>query len=213
METGKAGFEITLKEMPPAIVSAVLGDAIHNLRAALDIAVSAIARARGKRFDQTYFPFATFPDDIDRMIKKRATAAGDEAMQICRELKPYQGGNDALWGLHQADIIDKHRTLIVGVAVGDFRYSLLPQGPSGRVHMDVFCHHLSLESHFVPGIEGRELQHPFELGLTVEIVLPVGAPESGKPVIAVLNEFSRVADEVIERFQNRCPLVDEDGRA
>ncbi len=207
LETGKAGFEITLKELPPAIMSGVLGDAIHNLRAALDITISAIALARGERIDRTYFPFAKFRDDIDGMIEKRASAAGDEAMQICRELCPYKGGNDALWALHQTDIIDKHQTLIVGAAVGDFRYGLLPQGPANKIYMDAFCHHLSLEPYFVPGIEGREFEHPFEIGLSVEIVLPASAPEGGKPVIAVLNEFRRVVSGVIQQFQARCPTA------
>ena len=34
------------------------------------------------------------------------------AIKAINAIKPYQGGDDALWRLHRLNIIDKHRTLI-----------------------------------------------------------------------------------------------------
>ena len=204
LNSGEAGFEISLKELPPISISGALGDAVHNLRAALDLAISAIAASRGKRVDQTYFPFAKDRTEIESMIAKRAGMAGDEAMQICRELKPYQGGNDALWGLHQADITDKHRALIVAAAIGDFRYRLLPNGPDGGVTIETRIHDLSLEPYLVPAIEGREFQHPFELGLSIDIVFPVDGALAGYPVVATAYELLRMVRGILEKFEARC---------
>lgn len=205
LQTGKAGFYISMQELPPREISAVLGDTIHNLRSALDIAVCAIAADRGERLDRTYFPSAKRKDGwLDQVISK-AELAGDEAMQVCREQNAYPGGNDALRGLHEADIIDKHQALIVAPAVGDFSYILLPTGPNNRVHIEATIQYLGLEPYFVPSPEGREFEHPFEIGLSVEIVFPDGTGLAGKPVVAAITQIARNVGQVIQQFQDRCP--------
>lgn len=205
LQGGRFGYEISLKEMPPIEISGVLGDAIHNLRASLDLAISAIALSLGNDIDKTYFPFAKFADDIEKMIRNRAGNAGDEAMQICREQRPYSTGNEALWGLHQADIADKHQTLIVAPAIGDFRFQLLPSSGNNAVQIDSEIRYLSVEPSFVPSPNGREFEHPSEIDLSVNIVFPEGRPLAGYPVVATLNELLRIVREIVERFRSRCP--------
>lgn len=101
-QTGKHGFEVELKKAPPVEIAGLIGDAVHNLRASLDHLISACARARGERIDNTYFPFAKIPAEIERRIADRAGAAGKVAMDFCRESKPYKGGNDVLYGLSRS---------------------------------------------------------------------------------------------------------------
>jgi hypothetical protein len=36
----------------------------------------------------------------------------DAAIERIERLKPYKGGNDPLWRIHELDNIDKHRTLL-----------------------------------------------------------------------------------------------------
>ena len=50
---------------------AVLGDAVHNLRAALDLLASELARINGMSDRNVYFPFAATMADFPIAIKRR----------------------------------------------------------------------------------------------------------------------------------------------
>jgi hypothetical protein len=202
-ETEEFGFEITLTERPPATAALLLGDALHNLRAALDHTISAIAAAGGHPIEKTFFPFASSSATIEQAIKKGVALAGEEAMNICRGLSPYPGGNDALWGLHAADIADKHRAIIPGAAYGNFQFRLLPNSNQQGVGIEVPIHPLGDEPYFVPGINGREHETPSEIGLSLDVIFPTNGPLGGYPMVATLFELRRLVLEAIGEFQKR----------
>jgi hypothetical protein len=204
-QTGKHGFEITLKEQPPVGAALLLGDAIHNFRAALDHTISAVAAANGHAMDETRFPFAKSAANIEQAIKRGAALAGDTAMQICRELKPYPGGNEALWGLHTADIADKHRSIIPAAAYGNFQFRLLPNSHQPGIGMEVPIYPLGDEPNFIPAIEGREHEHPSELGLSLNVIFPNDGPLGGYPMVATLYEVGRLVQCVVDEFRKRVP--------
>ena len=91
---------------------AILGDAVHNMRTALDLMASELARHFSKTDKDVYFPFAKSADEIEKMIEKRFVKAGPAACDIVRTLKPYNGGNAALRAIHDLDIRDKHTNVI-----------------------------------------------------------------------------------------------------
>jgi hypothetical protein len=207
-DSGKYGFYISMQKLLPREISAVLGDAIHNFRSALDLAVCAITFAKIGRFDKnTYFPASGSKDDWPKMVIKRTKLAGDEAMQVCREQNAYPGGNDAIRGLHEADIIDKHQALIVTLGIGDFNYTLLPTGPENRIFVETRIQYLGLEPCFVPSPEGREFEHPFQIGLAVQVVFPEGTALAGKPVIAAITQIGREVRRILDEIQDRIPSV------
>jgi hypothetical protein len=90
------------------------GDIVHNLRSALDhlahqlVLVGSPGKEPTRRIE---FPiakdFATYEKD------KRAKVEGmrQDAIAAIDALKPYKGGNDDLWRIHELDNIDKHRGL------------------------------------------------------------------------------------------------------
>jgi hypothetical protein len=101
----------------PIELSAILGDAIHNLRTALDLMATDLVRLNGKSTKKVYFPFAFNARELDAQIKaKNMDRAAPDALKLLRSLKPYAGGNAALRGLHDLDITDKHQALIPAVA-------------------------------------------------------------------------------------------------
>jgi hypothetical protein len=92
------------------IISAIVGDIIHNLRAALDLAACDLVRIRGESDRGVYFPFCDSPEDLRDMIKrKRFNRAGRNAVALLHELRPYRNGNSALRAIHDLDIQDKHQ--------------------------------------------------------------------------------------------------------
>lgn len=100
------GFQLT--EPIPADVSNVAYEIIHNLRTALDNAAAAISLQHSGSTSQTYFPFGKtaqiFEDEVRRKVKKLPA----DAIAIIRQLKPYKGGDDLLWAIHDLDREDKH---------------------------------------------------------------------------------------------------------
>jgi hypothetical protein len=126
-------------------------------------------------------------------------------MQVCREQKPYPGGNDALRGLHEADIMDKHQSIVATAALGTFDVQFLPKAPHRPVGFEVDIHYLSLEPYFVPAPEGSEGDTPAKFGLSVQIVFPANGPLAGHPVVQTLYALLDHVRFVVSQFQERCP--------
>lgn len=107
-------FSVTdAREPVPRELSAIIGDTVHNLRAALDIMACECVRRAGHSDKNVYFPFAKSALDLDFQIdKKNMKRAGKPVVDLIKSLKPYAGGNVALRALHDLDVQDKHRAII-----------------------------------------------------------------------------------------------------
>ena len=111
---------VRVREEVPTDFAAIIGDVIHNLRAALDIMACELVRLNGESDDDVYFPFAKGAQHLEETIRSRNMhRASPQAIALLKSLKPYPGGNDPLRAIHDLDIIDKHQALIpVSHAVG-----------------------------------------------------------------------------------------------
>lgn len=107
-------WKITFSPPPPAGLTLLVGDAIHNLRSALDILVCDLARINGKSTKSLKFPFAESEDALKDAIKKsnHRNRIGDKATDAIEALRPFKGGNLLLRGLHEMDLADKHRLIL-----------------------------------------------------------------------------------------------------
>ncbi len=101
----------------------LIGDAIHNMRAALDLMACDLVRLNGKRFDNVSFPFAQTASALEQQIKdKNFKRAHPDAVALLRSLKPYKDKGDvALRAIHDLDIMDKHQALLPAVSAGQTR--------------------------------------------------------------------------------------------
>jgi hypothetical protein len=100
----------------PPLISLIAGDALANLRGALDHLAYQLAWLNGTRdkriLKNTYFPIS---DDATKYVTeapgkvKGMSQAAKEAIDACA---PYKGGNDTLWRLHRLNNLDKHRLLV-----------------------------------------------------------------------------------------------------
>jgi hypothetical protein len=112
---GKQVF-INVRRLTPVPVeaSAIVGDIFHNLRSALDLMACEMCGPPGKPDPDVRFPFCADESEMDRMIKSRGfDKAGDAAVRLMKEIKPYASGNAALRAIHDLNIRDKHKMLIV----------------------------------------------------------------------------------------------------
>ena len=91
----------------------IVGDAVHNLRAALDLLAVEVVARNGGNTKNVYFPFADAAENLDEMIKRRNFhRASIEDQAALRQLRPFTGGNSLLRSLNDLDIQDKHHSLI-----------------------------------------------------------------------------------------------------
>lgn len=120
-KTGEGVCYLTRCDDIPAQVSIIAGDAIHNLRSALDYLAYQlvyVGTSGSGPFSNVYFPIVKSPDKLDAAIEGKVGGARKEAKDAIRAVKPYEGGNNLLWHLHRLDIIDKHRLLVAASSTG-----------------------------------------------------------------------------------------------
>ncbi len=103
------------KEFLPIAFSVEAGAYINAIRSGLDILAMALTRRHSLRIPErsVYFPIA----DSEEALLKNAGAPllqhlPEEERAKVLALKPYRGGNAALWALHRLDIVRKHRRLL-----------------------------------------------------------------------------------------------------
>jgi hypothetical protein len=188
------------EKSPPDELALVLGDAIHNLRATLDLLAADLVRRNGGNLKGVYFPFAASAAGLDEQIRsKKFDRAGEAAVQQLHRLAPYRGGNEALRGLHDLDIMDKHQ-LIIPAFQGFRMLNFLLKGPSGEMVGDASG----------PG-DGISISATPDDKLTWDsleftVVFGQGVPSIffGKPIVSTLQDLAKLVDHVVASFRV-CP--------
>lgn len=207
------GFQFS-KE-PPEDVPSLIGDAIHNMRAALDIIICDVARARQKSTAKLDFPFANSEQDlIEKLKKPQYKRLGNDFIETIRRIGPYKGGNIALRALHDLDIIDKHQLILpvymVAWVSGDPTAAFM--SPEASASMDAsmrqmlgfdfsgFKSPLSEKSRFYlkEGTDPWTGVHLYKEGPVPS--LAQGFPFAGESVIVVLEELFKLCTDAVEFF-------------
>jgi len=116
--TGEYYLECAAKPMPES-VPLVLGDAIHNLRTSLDLAVSEITRRAKQSVAHVKFPFRETREEVIAAINGGFIKAAPASVisVIVDQIKPYKGGNDPLCSLHALDVKDKHHLIVPTISI------------------------------------------------------------------------------------------------
>src|ERR1035437_1403736 len=99
----------------PDVIPLIAGDAIHNLRTALDYLACGLVKDNGNEpTSHTYFPISECAEKYRPESKRKTEGVSDAVKQAIDAFKPYRGGDDTLYGLHRLDIIDNQTLLLVG---------------------------------------------------------------------------------------------------
>ncbi len=176
-EDGTPHYSIkqTLKRAP-AEFDSILGDAIHNLRSALDLMAVDLVRSVGGNTKGVYFPFCDKPDELDEAIKRRKFhRAGDDAITLLKSYQPYNGGNKLLRAIHDFDVQDKHHSIIL----------------TGMVAMAGLN---------VGMVDGKPVITP-TFNENVEMTFPDDSVFPREPVIQTLEDMLKLVTAVVEQFE------------
>jgi hypothetical protein len=214
----EANFEIVIKNQPPPatndVVAAIqkaplsrefnveVGAYINAIRSSLDILVTALAyRYSIPQPNKAYFPVGRSLAEIDAGKSKGAKfvkALPTPERTRIEALKPYQGGNDLLWALHQLDILRKHRRLL-GVVTNPGMFRISGWGVS-RYFKPVATGWMFVnDQETVVGLLAHD-SPSYEMKFSVYITLNEAGLSPPKPVVATLNEFASLANSIIQLF-------------
>jgi hypothetical protein len=115
----------------------IVGDAIHNLRTAIDYAwIGTIERhvlAIADNFSK--FPVQETRERVEGILKGRKIEVSCPALYklIVSDIKPYLGGEENIYYLHDLDIADKHLLLIPVVNLNVIRNVAFKNKETGQI--------------------------------------------------------------------------------
>lgn len=199
-------------EEPPVVLSLNVGDALFAMRSALDHLAFELARAHTDPLPDKAAETSEFPIFHDRPMtsaerQRKIGAMHPDAATVIEGLQPHLCANhtqNALWQLHEAARIDRHRLLHVTLAVFS---GLGIDGDNLRVES------MSL-GYIGPGLEdGAELGtcsvrpidpgRPMHMNLTPEPELTFkDGPGAGRPVVGFLTDcLGHIRDEIVPPLQ------------
>jgi hypothetical protein len=220
VQTGERVYYLRSARDAPTSLPLIVGDAIHNLRSALDHLAYHLVCAGNScpgPFTHVYFPIAENAAKYMTASPGKVKGIGKDAIKAIDAIEPYGGGSgEIFWHLHTLDVSDKHRLLItVGaqnsshsmapseraeIATGLFGLSANDPVPDGRAFLtDSKIIHFPLKAgdklHTVPRDEVEDDMHfAFEIAF--------GEPEivKGKSVIVTLKHFEHLVRHTIWHF-------------
>lgn len=194
----------------PCDLLLILGDAVHNLRASLDILACDLVRLNNpgceemKWFNDIYFPFGKDRERYKSLLaEKEIRRVSDDAMAVLRTLAPYIGGNKHLRAIHDLDIRDKHKLILTTQSIGNIVHQAFGDGANGR--------HTYSDFTFSPIKDGTViLRLPFftenikindEVEFEVGIEFYKGMPLEGECVRSSLNIMQDVVIDLVNQFR------------
>lgn len=204
VNSNDAGQDVlTLDSKPlPCDIPLVIGDAIHNLRAALDLmACEIVMKAGGTCTRYTNFPVReTRQELVGALNGGEIKVAGQDICDLILDvIKPYKGGNEPLWSLHQLDIIDKHRLLIPIVSVTQlsgvcahtennvrFENIGLLVGEGGRLNVIATSAKLHITNYGQP---------------TFGVFFRQGEPFENQPLVPTLHQLAQIVTGVVQAIE------------
>lgn len=179
-------------------------------------------------FDYVYFPFSKSEERYHERKVIKLKGAKKVAIDVMDQIKPYKGGNDVLWRLHQLNNIDKHRLLLtVGGAYNTINLGTMLGNVMGKIQAGLVLSRTTgfialggpLDEKFKPnkfdyrmGVKDR--QFPLRVGAEFSsgiecnpedftFYLAFGEPgfDDGKPMLEILGQMTQQVEDIIFSFK------------
>lgn len=204
-----------INESVPIQWSANVGDIIHNLRSALDHLAYELVQANGRLATKTTFPISDNEAKFKAHFPQALHGASTTAISTIESLKPYKGGNDDLWRIHQLDIIDKHRAIVtVGVAYEHLKVNVEYETLTIPVELPLYRLTADFPYPIEDGFEVCRLNSAARAGLSTiskhEFTLMVAFGErhivDRDDLLQTLRRFVSVVEQVVRDVSEKVPL-------
>jgi len=198
-----------LNELPD--IALIVGDAIHNLKTALDYSWFETIRILAPSAVSKFAKFPVYPSiqELEAALKSKQIDILSIRLYdlMLSDIKPYQGGDFFIWAIHKMDITDKNRLLIPTANYGNVT-GMKVKDQQGKI--------------FTTGSWGGELAGQFHISVkldteiedngyvTLEIIFKEG-PAQSLEVSETLRISSVVISQTVELLEKlveglECPV-------
>jgi hypothetical protein len=197
---GSSVLEFETTRGMPSEIPLVIGDAVHNLRAALDLLVCDVVTLAGNAPGKgTQFPFGETREEVVAAVHDGIMGAAPAGIVdlIIDTVKPYRGGNEAMCALDDLDIVDRRRLLTPIIAVTGI------VGASWIDERGKAVHGMTLtvgEGGRIDGMPANSrIRNPGTLAFGV--FFDKGQVFEGRPVVRTLHQLTQVVSGVVHTVE------------
>ena len=193
-------FEVTTPI--PEDIPLIIGDAMHNLRTALDYVAFELVDRAGGSTDHVKFPVRRNRNELEAALRGgEINAAGADVVDlILNVIQPYTAGDGAsIFVLHSLDIGDKHLHLTPVVSVVALRNVKGTAGPlvfddctfavgeGGILSLLAMPEHFRFQGHGEPAFA---------------VLFGEGQPFAGEPVVPTLHQLSQLVSGTVQAIED-----------
>ncbi len=212
-KTGRVVLRIDTAGVPHHLVLAI-GDAFHCLNAALDYVMSGLMKAKTGDSTRVHFPtdesrkalrdsfMPPRPGKKSPPRRRIVEAFPLIALELLSVIKPYPGGNFALWEIRKADNIDKHNLIVPSVTVTEISgIDVIDDRQNAFCDMTVVVQAGTANTPVAYGPNAKlEIKNKGQATARVSFADDMDV-FAGKPVFPTLLESSQFAAEAVSRIE------------
>ena len=214
LDTGERTVYVHFVKGVPTDLSAIIGDALQNLRSALDhLATHLVTIGATPRVKKPYYPIFESAEKYETEKMGKIEGMRPEAIKAIDATEPYPRGNGwILWDLHTMNNRDKHRLLIP--VWGNLISHTFPRSEKEKLEKILKKDFPGgMGSAWLKAAPGPSFLKDSDKLLTLPIAefhdhmdfrinISFGEPEAvkGKPVIETLKSMSNLVRKIISDF-------------
>jgi hypothetical protein len=191
-----------LTKLVPQSFSLIAGDAIGNLRSALDHITYSCGVLAGVDPGQCKFPFGPTAEDFANAIKGRCKLLPYEIQACFARFNAYNGGNTLLWTLNEMRNRSEH-TLITPICACIPAVSITVQSGSISSPKNVFWDRVKNEIELVRATRNTK----YDGGFTLNIGFDFPTLNEVAPMVGVLNEFVNIVQHVLMAVEAQSRIL------
>jgi len=182
----------------------IIGDALHNLRGALDFLYHEVVHScGGTPSNHTRFPTGKNREETERLIKgalKQKQITAEVGSFILDNIKPYQTGNYPLWALRELNDTDKHKLLIPTFKLMWIKHVHIRSGNEVIEYDPIFTQH-SCRKRLDEGVFGRNSKVEDMGTASTALGFELSGAFAGQPVFHSLNWITEEVTRTIQAFE------------
>jgi hypothetical protein len=203
-ETGDGILQISMDQPAPEGILLIVGDALHNLRSALDYAMSDIEfDTTGARDPHTAFPIRRTRNELVNSVNGGLKHKVPKSVidHILNTVQPYSRGmGEPLLSLHLLEIQDKHRLLIAKKDITHIRSIHCKDGGGKYFTVSEWAViHPKASTYRCAG--HKDVQIADKGKASFGIVFGDGMPFYGKPILPTLRDLSHFVSGTLDSVE------------
>lgn len=202
-------FKIRHFRFPVDDAALTIGDALHNLRSALDLMYyETVLACNGVPTAWTRFPICKTGKELTKRWAKSALKQKQVSCPVIGlvldTIKPYEAGNPLLWALHALNIVDKHQLLIPMLKFMGFTGVRLEDDKGQRIGRSEYLMNKSCTIRLMDAND-RKVTVKDKGHASMAILFDEGTPLQGESIVPTLKRIAEVVTRTVEAFELLFP--------